>query len=380
MFRRLFTGFILLALVLSAWADSKSADPKSAPQAPRRPMSHETRLYVIRGLQSEMAYARMSFPMGTKGLTLHEDGTITPSASELNKEMMTLGPALRPGDRANITMVRIFKTYILFELNGGPHKGKKWYEHIDVGVGGAPTVTKTQDQPPQNPRGSLLVLAFKDFVPEMSPEAIKQMMQPVLDFSSTSAAQVYLETIPPKAKEAIKNHEVLVGMDQDMVIYSKGRPARKIRENDDKGKPYEEWIYGEPPQDVVFVRFHGQEVVQVKIMKVDGEKIVRTEKEIDLKPVREAEARKREQEKVAKPEPVANRPTLKRPGEEDDPAAVHTTAPSTPQPIDPNEHDPTLGRPPAQQPNPAPAPPAPQNPAPQDDLSTPGRWMEPALL
>ncbi|HYA96119.1 MAG TPA: hypothetical protein VEC95_07580 [Terriglobales bacterium] len=381
MFRRLSAVFVLLTFALSAWADSKSADAKSAPQASRRPMSHETRLYVIRGLQSEMVYARTSFPMGTKGLTLHEDGTITPSAGELNKEMMTLGPALRPGDRANITMVRIFKTYILFELNGGPHKGKKWYEHIDVGVGGAPSVTKTQDQPPENPRGTLLILAFKDFVPEMSPEAIKQMMQPVLDFSSTSAAQAYLETIPPKAKEAIKNHEVLVGMDQDMVVYSKGRPARKIRENDDKGKPYEEWIYGEPPQDVVFVRFRGQEVVQVKIMKVDGQKIVRTEKEIDLKEVREAEARKREEEKpAAKPQPVANRPTLKRPGEEDDPAAVHTTAPSAPQAVDPNEHDPTLGRPPAQQPNPAPAPPAPQNPAPQDDLSTPGRWMEPASL
>jgi len=45
---------------------------------------------------------------------------------------------------------------------------------------------------------------------------------------------------------------------------------------------YEEWIYGEPPQDVDFVRFVGDEVVRVETMKVDGQKVVRVEKEVDL--------------------------------------------------------------------------------------------------
>jgi hypothetical protein len=348
-------AFALLALALSAWADSRpAANPQSAPGAKRQPMSQQTRLYVIRGLQSEIAFARTAFPMGTKGLTLHEDGTITPSGSELDKELAALGPALRPGDRVNITLVKIARDYILFELNGGPRKKKKWYEHIDVGMSGAPTVTRTPEQPPDNPRGTLLILAFKGFVPDIPPDALKQMLLPALDFSSKSSAEAYLDTIPPQAKEAIKNHQVLVGMDQEMVIYAKGRPERKIRESDEQGKPYEEWIYGEPPQDVEFVRFRGPEVVQVKIMKVDGEKIVRTEKEVDLKEVREAEARKREQEKASKPEPAAQRPTLKRPGEQDDPSVPRTTAPSTPEPIDPNQRDPTLG-PPRDQ------PPAPQN-------------------
>ena len=360
--------FILLVFAVCAWADSKPADSQAAPQARRQPMSRQTRFYVIRGLQSEIAFARKPFPMGTKGLTLHEDGTITPSGSQLEKEMEALGPAVHPGDRVTITDVKIAKDYILFELNGGPEKKKKWYEHIQVGGGG--TTTVTPQEPPGNPRGSLLILAFKNFVPEISPDALKRMMQPVLDFNSKSAAEAYLDTIPPKAKEAIRNHEVLVGMDQDMVIYSKGRPERKIRENDEQGKPYEEWIYGEPPQDVEFVRFRGPEVVQVKIMKVDGEKIVRTEKEVDLKQVREAEARKRDQEKVAKPEPVASRPTLKRPGEEDDPAVPPRTAPPTSGPVDPNQRDPTLGPPRDQQPAPLPPP---QNPAPPGDPNAPGR-------
>ncbi|HXP47704.1 MAG TPA: hypothetical protein VN810_10540 [Terriglobales bacterium] len=373
MTRRRCAVAVLLVLAVSAWTDSQPTDAKSAPPAQRQPMTQKTRLYVIRGLQSEIAFARKPFPQGTKGITLHEDGTTTPAEGQLAQEVAVI--AVRPGDRVTITNIRIAKDFILFELNGGPMKKKKWHDHIGVGVEGAPTVTQTPQQTPDHSRGTLLILAFKGFVPEIAPEALKKMLYPVLDFSSKSAAEAYLDTIPPKAKEAIQNHQVLVGMDQEMVIYAKGRPLRKIRETDERGKPYEEWLYGEPPQDVEFVRFSGCEVVQLKIMKVDGQKIVRTEKEVDLKEVRQAEARKREQE-ATKPQPVANRPTLRRPGEEDDPAVPHRTAPATPGPIDPNETDPTLGPPR----NPPPAPPPPQNPAPPGDPNATGRWVDPAFL
>jgi hypothetical protein len=70
---------------------------------------------------------------------------------------------------------------------------------------------------------------------------------------------------------------------------------------------YEEWIYGTPPQDVDFVRFVGDEVVRVETMKVDGQKIVRVEKEVDLGAP--TVAKKKEDH-------PANAPTLRRPGEE----------------------------------------------------------------
>ena len=374
-FFRRYAIIVLILAALGAQADSKSANAKSVPQ--RQPMTQETRLYVIRGLQSEIAFARKPFPVGPKGLTLHEDGAITPSGSDLEKAISVMGPAVRPGDRVRITLVKIAKDYILFELNDGPKKKKKWYEHIDVGMTGAgiPTASPTQQPKPDNPHGTLLILSFKGFVPEMSPEALKEMLHPVLDFSSKSAAEAYLETIPPKAKQAIQNHEVLVGMDQEMVIYAKGRPEKKIRETDEQGKPYEEWIYGQPPQDVAFVRFIGIEVVRVEIMKVDGEKIVRTQKEVDLKEVREAEARKREEEQATKPQPVANRPTLRRPGEEDDsPAARQTSSQSAPQQVDPDQQDPTMGPPRDPTPTPQPIPPTsiPNPPSPGDPTS-PGR-------
>ena len=145
-------------------------------------------------------------------------------------------------------------------------------------------------------------------MPEMTGHEFKEMLRPVLDFESKSREEAYLETVPPKAKEAIQNHQVLVGMNREMVTYAKGRPPKKVREREDETE-YEEWIYGEPPQDVEFVRFIGDEVVQLEIMKVDGTKTVRIEKEIDLESVT----------KVAKDEETArppNAPTLRRAGEE----------------------------------------------------------------
>jgi hypothetical protein len=106
-------------------------------------------------------------------------------------------------------------------------------------------------------------------------------MFPVLDFNARNKEQAYLDTVPPKVKEAIQAHHVLVGMNQEMVLHAKGKPPKKVRERAGETQ-YEEWIYGEAPADVDFVRFVGDEVVRVETMKVNGEKIVRTEKEVIL--------------------------------------------------------------------------------------------------
>jgi len=154
------------------------------------------------------------------------------------------------------------------------------------------------------------------------------LLYPVLDFNAKNKEQAYLDTVPPKVKEAIQAHRVLVGMNQEMVLHAKGKPPKKVRERDGETM-YEEWIYGESPADVDFVRFVGDEVVRVETMKVDGQKIVRTEKEVILEhPDRDKEAKK---EPVERPE---NPPTLRRPGEDerDVPKPAEGTAPPLPIP------------------------------------------------
>ncbi len=58
------------------------------------------------------------------------------------------------------------------------------------------------------------------------------------------------------------------------------------------------------------MRFQGPVVSRLEIMTVDGQKIVRTEKEVDLPAADTEVAQKKETEKPA------NAPTLRRPGEQ----------------------------------------------------------------
>jgi len=314
------SAYLLTLLVLTSLC---FADNQKAP-----PISKETRMDLMRNFNAELVYVRTPFPMGKTGLTL-KNGQVTPSGQELQQMIAMWGPAVKPGDQARISNVTVKNNTIRFEINGGPVKKQKWYERITIaGSGGATPVAPSDAD--ANPRGSYVDLVFDKYVPELSPQELKDLLRPVFDFNAKSAVEAYLETVPPKVKEAITNHQVLVGMNREMVTYSLGRPPLKHREKDGDTE-YEEWIYGEPPHDVDFVRFVGDEVVRVEIMKVGGEKILRTEKEVDIQPT------------VAQQKPEVrppNAPSLRRPGEETPNDTPTTTSPNKPAlnvpPPDPN--------------------------------------------
>lgn len=323
-------GVFLALLSLSA-ADDK-------PQNSR--LSKQQRFEIIRKLNAEIVFIRTPFPMGEKGLKLHH-GEISPNGQELQMALASFGPACKPGERALITNVTFKDKSIRFEVNGGPRKKKKWYERITIsGAGGDAPVSPTDQE--ANPRGSYVELIFDGPVPEVTVDELKTMLRPVFDFNAKSAVEAYLETVPPKVKDAIQKHQVLVGMNRDMVTYSKGKPPRKIRERDGEVE-YEEWIYGEPPQDVSFIRLVGDEVIRVEVINVRGEKTIRTEKEVDVAPGGAVVADKPGAEG---PLPV-NKPTLRRPGEETpegDPTKVmkRSKVPPVSPPPSPNPNDPQV--------------------------------------
>jgi len=328
-------ALILGAALLSA--TFAVADNQTTQAAKTPPLSSATRVTIIRSMDAELAFARQMFPMGEKGLTLTADGKITPEADEMARLLATNGPAARPGDRVRITNIDFKGNTIRFEINGGPKKKQKWYQHIQVGGSGG-MVTPGAPSSNVNPRGSVLILAFKNYIPDLTVDQLKKMLAPVLDFRSLSATEAYLDTIPPKAKQAIKEHRVLVGMDRNMVQIALGMPPKKYRDKDEQGKEYEEWIYGEPPQEVQFVRFIGNEVARLEIMQVNGEKVLRTQKEIELKG---PETVAKKEEASSKP---MKRPSLKRPGEEDDPTVPTVQqGPATVPDVDPDQKDPTMG-------------------------------------
>ena len=306
--------FFFAGIALCSGSDSKQkpSTQSSADQAP--PMSQETKYVIIRGLNAERVFVRKPFPMGDKGLTI-KNGAVTPNDEQLNFLLAQAGPAVKPGDRAQITNVIFQSRSIVFEINGGPKKKKKWYQHLEVGMGSSGATVPVAPDDSVNARGSFVALMFDRYVPDLSPDEIKQMLAPVFDFNALSATQAYVDTLPPKAKEAVKNHEVLVGMNREMVVASQGRPQQKIREHDDRGD-YEEWIYGQPPQEVEFVRLYGDEVGRVELIKVSGEKVVRTEKEVEVAP--SGMAQHQEQPAAAASEgsgDAGNAPSLRHPGE-----------------------------------------------------------------
>jgi hypothetical protein len=279
--------------------------PRIDPNSPR--MSKQTRLEIIRDFETQIVYSRTAFPMGYKGLELR-DGTLSPSGQDLQQLLALWGPSIRPGDPAHISYVHIKDDHIHFDLNGGPVHRKKWYQHIEVSGTGGAQVPLSNDQTADNPHGSYLDIYFEKYVPEMTAAQLRDVLLPVLDFNARNKEEAYLDTVPPKVKAAIQAHHVLVGMNTEMVVHAMGKAPKKVREKDGDTE-YEEWIYGAPPQDVDFVRIIGDEVVRVETMKIGGEKILRTEKEVILeKPDKDTEAKGQDR--------PANAPSLRRPGED----------------------------------------------------------------
>jgi hypothetical protein len=299
-----------LRVAPSASSTQPAQNPAKVPIPAGAPkISRQTRLELIRDFETQIFYARTAFPMGMKGLRL-KDGVASPNGQELQQELALWGPAVKPGDPAHISFVQIKDDHIHFDINGGPVHRKKWYQHIQVsGANGTP-VPMSPNESQENPHGTYLEVYFDKYVPEMTAQQLRELLYPVLDFNARNKEEAYLDTVPPKVKKAIQDHYILVGMNSEMVLHAKGRPPKKVREKDGD-TDYEEWIYGEPPQNVDFVRIVGDEVVRVETMKVGGQKIVRAEKEVILEhPDKDQEAKKEQQDRPA------NAPSLRRPGED----------------------------------------------------------------
>ena len=283
-------------------------------------------MLVIRDLTAEHCFARRVISHGRTRAWRSKTASSLLAKQQVAQLIAENGLAAKPGDRVVITNVidqgqgNRFRDQRRSEEERevvSARSGRRRWDH-DHAVGAAPKSLEA--------KGSMVTLEFDKYVPEITGDQVRDMLAPVFDFKALNQAEAYEKTLPPKVQEAIKNHKVLVGMDRDMVIYAKGRPPRKIRDKDDKGQDYEEWIYGNPPEEVDFVRFQGEVVARLEIMTVDGEKIVRTEKEVDLQVSGNRSGR---EEAGAKP---ANAPTLRRPGEQPENPQTPIAAPARPYP------------------------------------------------
>jgi hypothetical protein len=244
---------------------------------PQPELNAKTRLELIRVLQSEQGFAMRPFPRGHKGLTLVANGKLSPAGEDYLKMVTDEGLCAKPGDRVVLTDVKFDHSKIIFDLNDGPDLKHRFLRHVQLGAGNvSPVVTGNE----QDPTGARLTLEFKGRVPDLTGAQVKALLAPLISFDVKTPVQAFTDTLPPKLKDAILSHHVMVGMTTDMVIFAKGSPDRKVREVQEN-MPFEEWIYGAPPKDVEFVRINGNRVIQVEIAKIGESPQIFTKNEVE---------------------------------------------------------------------------------------------------
>jgi hypothetical protein len=241
----------------------RQVDPTKV-DLPKTEMSTRTRLELERVLQAEQGFAMRPLPRGHKGLTLEANGKLDPAGEPYLNMVVNNGITAKPGERVVITDIKFDKDKIILSLNGGPDFKHKFLRHIDIGMDPNYSNPVVPDEP--DPTGARLTLAFKERVPDLTAEQVKALLAPLISFDVKTPVQAFTDTLPPQLKDAILNHEVWVGMSTDMVLFSKGQPVSKVREMDGQ-MPFEEWIYGKPPDPVDFVRINGNRVIRVEIAK-----------------------------------------------------------------------------------------------------------------
>jgi hypothetical protein len=255
-------------------AQSPSDDqqhPNSASQK-SGPLQEQSKLDLIRFVSGEFAKATKPLPRGKDGFSIFIGQPLM--LDQLERAVATHGAAINAGDNVQITKLEFHDHTIAVDVNGGSKGKRNWKDHIQMGMGGGglPTgqtsTTKVDDNAPPGVipgNGSTIYLEFKKGVPDMTPDELKQMLAPFLDFTKQRSASVHwVDTLSPELKKAIQDRRPTVGMDREEVIAAIGKPEHKVRERDSEGNEIEDWIYGQPPSKTVFVRFQGEKVTSVR--------------------------------------------------------------------------------------------------------------------
>jgi hypothetical protein len=237
-------------------------------------LGDNSKLLLIRYVSGEYAKAVKALPAGKEGLIVHVGPG--PSADLLDRAVATHGAAVNKGDNVQISKLEFLNHEIVVDLNGGGRGKKRLRDRIHLEMSGVPAGTQTTSTNPssdpnggptglQPGMGSTIYLDFSKPVPELSPDDLKTLLSPYLDFAKQRSASVqWIDTLPPDIKKAIQARQAVVGMDRDMVVAAVGKPDHKVRERDADGNDIEDWIYGQPPSKTVFVRFVGDHVTSIK--------------------------------------------------------------------------------------------------------------------
>lgn len=331
--RTFLTGLLCAALALPLAANAQVFIVEQQHISPRyahiqpthvrlspEPITTYDREELIRYLQSQQGFAMRPLPVGV--VTLRANSGMEPAGGKYVDELHSKGIAAQPGGRVTITDVHMKGNRIILDLNNGPYRKHRFMRHVSIGLSPYDTdPTALSDGPPT---GTRIVLEFDSRkIPDLSGQQVEALLKPMVDFGVMSPAEAYAETLPDFLRSAIDQHRVLVGMDESMVLYAKGEPIQKFREQQG-GQNFEIWEYGQSPDPVEFVRFIGSFVTRVEIAKVGEPLLVHSANEMGdywgHQPVVAANQHQvqlgdRSAQSIAQESAPTAPPTLRNPGE-----------------------------------------------------------------
>jgi hypothetical protein len=259
----------------SAMADVSTDFHPTRVELPTAPLSERGRRELIRNLEAEQGFAHRALPLG-QDLILMANGNLKPGGEAYKEMLYKKGQAAGPGDRVALTKVTFKGDRIIFDVNGGPYLKHRFLRHIELND--APLAEDDGEQV----TGFRVSLVFEGGIPEISAPEVKALLDPIIDFGVKTSGEAYADSLPPFLKDAIAQHDVLVGMNRKMVLAAMGAPESKERElvPGSVDQHYEEWIFGHVPQTVRFVRFEGDRVTQVRVAALGQPIAVHTENEM----------------------------------------------------------------------------------------------------
>jgi hypothetical protein len=227
-------------------------------------LSQDARFAIMGKLIAAEGAARIPMPLGKNGVELSDKGVV--DTPKLQKELSSKGSEINPGKIVTITDIEVSDKQIEFEIDhGGTKKKKSFLSNIQIGMGGASS-SSNQQKPEPKIVGSKITLKFAaKIAPDLSVEALRDLLNPVMDFAKQSNLRAGIEALPPEFQDAVAAKEARVGMDANIVMLSMGPPNRRIRSKNDKGVEQEDWVY-EPRSGnrKTFVTFEKDVVVEVR--------------------------------------------------------------------------------------------------------------------
>jgi len=252
--------------------DQQPAQTDASNKGKSATLQEHSKLDLIRYVSGEFAKATRNLPAGKDGFLLYVDKPMSPEL--LERAVATHGAAVHVGDAAQITKLEFHDHSIVVDVNGGGRGKKRWRDRIQIGMGGSIPTARTTTTTPQEENGppgmqpgmgSTIYLEFTKAIPDLTPDELKKILSPFLDFAKQRSASVqWVDTLPPEMKKAIQDRRPTVGMDREEVVAAIGKPEHKVRERDSDGNDIEDWIYGQPPSKTVFIRFMGDRVTSIR--------------------------------------------------------------------------------------------------------------------